>query len=70
MKTLQLTTLLFFTVFSTAKAQEKSPYLMRSTLSAAGSSQNMNHNQKAFVLQQSFGQSSPAGTAYKNEFVA
>ena len=69
MKKLSIFTLFYFT-FNIILAQEKSPYLMRSTLSAAASSQSINHNQKDYLLQQSYGQSSPAGTVYQNEFVA
>lgn len=65
------TLLLIFLSFSTfIFAQQKSPYLMRSTTSAAGSSQSVTVGQKNYLLQQSFGQASPAGTVFESDFVA
>lgn len=43
---------------------------MRSTTSAAGSSQNVTVGDKNYLLQQSFGQSSPAGSVFESDFVA
>lgn len=68
MKKSLLTLFLFFSTF--IFAQQKSPYLMRSTTSAAGSSQSVTVGQKNYLLQQSFGQASPAGTVFESEFVA
>jgi len=51
-------------------AQQQSPYLMRSTTSAAGSSKSVTVGQKSYLLQQSFGQASPAGTVFESDFVA
>ena len=68
MKKIFILTLLFY--FTETFAQQKSPYLMRSTLSAAGSSQNVSVGERNYLLQQSFGQSSPAGTVFESEFVA
>ena len=68
MKKIIILSLIFY--FTESFAQQKSPYLMRSTMSAAGSSQNVSVGEKNYLLQQSFGQSSPAGTVYESEFVA
>ena len=65
---LLLSLLSCITIFSFA--QQKSPYLLRSTTSAAGSSQSVNVGDKSYLLQHSFGQSSPAGTVFESEFVA
>lgn len=63
-----LTLFLLFPLF--IFSQQRSPYLMRSTTSAAGSSQSISVGQKNYLLQQSFGQASPAGTVFETDFVA
>lgn len=68
MKKIILFSFLFY--FTTSFAQQKSPYLMRSTTSAAGSSQSVSVGGKNYLLQQSFGQASPAGTVFESDFVA
>lgn len=68
MKKLMLFSFLFY--FTTSFAQQKSPYLMRSTTSAAGSSESVSVGDKNYLLQQSFGQASPAGTIFESDFVA
>ena len=43
---------------------------MRSTTSAAGSSQLVDFGKTNYLVQQSFGQASPAGTIFEGDFVA
>ncbi|MGC6469738.1 MAG: T9SS type A sorting domain-containing protein [Flavobacteriales bacterium] len=67
MKKTILITLLLSSTFIFA---QQSPFLVRSTTSMAGSSQNLGYGGKNFLVQQSVGQASPAGTVFENNFVA
>ena len=49
---------------------QQSNYLLRSTTSNAGSSVILQNDDKRFLIQQSFGQSSPTGLVQKTDFVA
>lgn len=68
MKNILLFSFIFISVV--AFCQEKSHLLMRSTTSMAGVSNVISFDGNNFLMQQSVGQASPAGTVFDNEFVA
>ncbi|MDA8956615.1 T9SS type A sorting domain-containing protein [Flavobacteriales bacterium] len=65
---------LFFIVsvffINTEVISQQSEYLLRSTTSNAGSSVILENEDERYLIQQSFGQSSPAGLVQKTDFVA
>lgn len=55
---------------NTEAFSQASEYLLRSTTSSAGSSVTLDYEDDRFLIQQSFGQSSPAGLVQKSDFIA
>ena len=68
MKNIFLFSFIFLT--ATAFCQEKSHLLMRSTTSMAGASNSLSIDGNSYLMQQSFGQASLAGTVFDSEFIA
>ena len=62
--------LTFITLSLAGYCQQKSSLLLRSTTSMAGASSTVSLNGSNYLMQQTVGQSSPAGTVFDANFVA
>lgn len=68
-KLLFVGSLLLIGIQFTDAQNTSSDYLVRSSTGASGSSENLNVNNKAYLVQQSIGQASVIGTFYDKDYI-